>query len=54
MQEHLYGDRVAPLPPQDVEWLPYASPAHFSNVNFRGIFCFPLEKYEEWLFARAP
>lgn len=53
MQEHLYGDRTSPLPPQELEWLAYVSPAHFSNINFRGIFSFPLEKYEEWLFARA-
>ena len=33
--------------------LAYVSPAHFSNINFRGIFSFPLEKYEEWLFVRA-
>lgn len=53
MQEKLFGDRVAPLSPQDIEWLAYVSPAHFSNINFRGIFSFPLEQYEGWLFARA-
>jgi TnpA family transposase len=53
MQEHLYGDGTAPPPPRDLQWLTYVSPAHFSNINFRGIFSFPLEKYQEWLFTRA-
>lgn len=53
MQEMLYGDATASPPPHDVEWLSNCSPAHFSNINFRGIFSFPLEKYQEWLFTRA-
>lgn len=53
MQEHLYGDRTGPIPADDAQWLAHVSPAHFSNINFRGIFSFPLEKYEEWLYTRA-
>lgn len=53
MQEHLYGDHPVTPPQEDLDWLAHVSPAHFSNINFRGVFSFPLEKYEQWLYSRA-
>jgi len=50
MQEHLLDDaRQAPNEEQ-IAWLTQVSPAHFSGINFRGIFNFPVESYAQWLF----
>lgn len=51
MQEALFGDSSAALPATGMEWLSHVSPAHVSNINFRGIFTFSVEKYAHWLFA---
>ena len=53
MQEHLLGDR-AYLTDDEMAWLAATSPAHHGNINFRGIFSFPVQQYAKWLFdARA-
>jgi TnpA family transposase len=49
MQEHLLGDR-AYLRQDEVDWLSETSPAHHANINFRGIFSFPLRQYARQLF----
>jgi TnpA family transposase len=49
MQEHLLGDR-AYLTEDEASWLEGTSPAHHGNINFRGIFSFPLQRYAKWLF----
>jgi TnpA family transposase len=49
MQEHLLGDR-AYLTEDESAWLEGTSPAHHGNINFRGIFSFPLQQYAKWLF----
>ncbi len=49
MQEHLLGDR-AYLTDDEMSWLAAASPAHHRNINFRGIFSFPLQQYAKWLY----
>ena len=56
MQDILFGDSVTALPPTGTEWLSHVSPAHISNINFRGIFTFSVEKYANWLFTadKAP
>ena len=51
MQDILFGDSVAALPASGTEWLSHVSPAHISNINFRGIFTFSVEKYAHWLFT---
>lgn len=51
MQDILFGDSTAPLPVSGMEWLSHVSPAHISNINFRGIFAFTVEKYSHWLFS---
>lgn len=53
MQEYLLGDRYY-LTDDEMSWLQGTSPAHHGNINFRGIFSFPLQRYAKWLFdARA-
>jgi TnpA family transposase len=51
MQEALFGDSNTQLPATGTEWLTQVSPAHVSNINFRGIFTFSVEKYAQWLFT---
>ena len=53
MQEQLLDD--AHHEPSEVEmaWLLHVSPAHFANINFRGIFNFPVEAYAKWLYAKT-
>lgn len=51
MQDILFGDSTTLLPTEGMEWLSHVSPAHISNINFRGIFTFSVEKYAEWLFT---
>lgn len=53
MQEVLLGEVREELNEEELAWLPQVSPAHFANINFRGIFNFPLEAYARWLFADA-
>ncbi len=53
MQDILFGDSTAPLPAAGMEWLSHVSPAHFSNINFRGVFTFSVEKYAHWLFSNS-
>ena len=51
MQEHLLEDaRQAPSEEQ-IAWLAQVVPAHFSDINFRGIFNFPVESYAHWLYT---
>ena len=38
----------------DYAWLQSVSPAHFNQINMRGTFSFPLEKYYERLFGESP
>lgn len=53
MQEHLGIDRASGATNDDEAWLKHVSPAHFSNINFRGTFTFPIREYGEWLFTDA-
>lgn len=53
MQEHLLGQARAVPTEEEIEWLSQVSPAHFSNINFRGIFNFPVQAYEQWLFSQG-
>lgn len=53
MQDILFGDSTTPLPAAGMEWLSHVSPAHFSNINFRGVFTFSVEKYAHWLFSAS-
>ena len=43
------------IPADASDWLQYVSPAHFSNINFRGPFTFPINEYQDplLLVARA-
>ena len=51
IQEALLGDTDLSQTDQDLGWLRHVSPAHFSNINFRGTFSFPIQNYREWLFT---
>ncbi len=53
MQEHVIGDGSLADAGDDLNWLQNVSPAHFSNINFRGTFSFPINEYREWLLAGA-
>jgi TnpA family transposase len=51
MQDILFGESTAALPAAGMEWLSHVSPAHISNINFRGIFTFSVDEYAQWLFT---
>jgi len=51
MQERLIGDGTLDEADEDLDWLANVSPAHFSNINFRGTFSFAVQQYREWLFS---
>lgn len=51
MQEQIIGDGSLADAEDDLGWLQNVSPAHFSNINFRGTFSFPISKYQEWLLS---
>lgn len=51
LQEQLIGDGGLDDAEQDIDWLANVSPAHFSNINFRGTFSFDVQPYREWLFS---
>jgi TnpA family transposase len=53
MQEQLLADRDSVPEDHEFDWLLHVSPAHFANINFRGVFNFPLESYARWLFSAA-
>lgn len=48
MQDLVEGDGGV-ISADDLDWLQYVSPAHFSNINFRGTFTFPISEYRESL-----
>lgn len=51
MQEHVFGDGGRSDVDEDTDWLQHVSPAHYSNINFRGTFSFPINEYREWLLS---
>ncbi len=54
MQEAIFGEDGRAADGTDLGWLAHASPAHYSNINFRGTFSFPVADYAQWLLADAP
>jgi TnpA family transposase len=51
MQDTLLGEHGQTLSEDELRWLAQVSPARFSNINFRGVFTFPVEQYARWLFS---
>jgi len=53
IQDNVMGDgRLADVE-DDLDWLKNVSPAHYSNINFRGTFSFPISQYQESLLSNV-
>jgi hypothetical protein len=54
MQDEVFGEYGLAKPDEDSSWLQQISPAHYSNINFRGTFSFEIAEYAEWLLTEMP
>ncbi len=51
MDEAVFGEDGLAQTEENLDWLQYASPTHYGNINFRGTFSFPVADYQEWLLS---
>lgn len=53
MQDGVFGEGGMAESGDGLDWLQAVSPAHYSNINFRGTFTFAIGKYQEWLLPNV-
>lgn len=54
MEEEIFGDNGLACEEDNLDWLSHISPAHYSNINFRGTLSFEVREYAKWLLSDVP
>ncbi|MBE7422073.1 MAG: Tn3 family transposase [Zoogloeaceae bacterium] len=54
MEEEIFGDNGLASEEDNLDWLSHISPAHYSNINFRGTLSFEVREYAKWLLSDVP